>query len=66
MLEKEESRASSSNHLALSRQVRVDRNVYAELVRRAGELGAQLGRRRVPLNDLIRRLLVLEDEAGVA
>lgn len=46
------------SRLKLSKQIRIDREVYEEFVRRAGELQATSGRGRVSFNDVLREVLM--------
>ena len=51
-------RGQEGRRLSLSRQIRVDREVYEELVRRLAELQANSGRRRISFNEVLRGLLL--------
>jgi hypothetical protein len=51
--------------LALSRQIRVDREVYEELLQRVAQLQTRAGRRRpMSFNDVLRELLLSSDADG--
>lgn len=48
--------------LSLSWQVRIDREVYEELLRRVAELQTRSGRRRASFNDVLREILLVRNE----
>ncbi len=51
------------SRLSLSRQIRVDREVYEALVQRMAERQAASGRRRVSFNEVLREVLLPQDSS---